>query len=81
MKLIILDKLRPLNNSCLPVVEDYREMISTAPRKETFPFALQELFLYPVASAEKVSQKRRKKYIKKFLKNGKIFLTEISRYI
>ena len=58
-----------------PVVEDYKEMISAAPRKETFPFALQELFLYPVASAEKISQKRPKTDIYK-----KVFqkLTEIS---
>ena len=72
------------NNGCLPVLEDYKEMISAAPKKETFPFALQELFLYPVASAEKVSQKRRKKYIKKVLKNVKIsltVLTEVRRYI
>ena len=61
-----------------PVVEDYKEMISAAARKETFPFALQELFLYPVASAEKISQKRWKTGIYK-----KVFqkLTEIIRYI
>ena len=71
----------------MPVLEDYKEwfqLSATQKKKKTFPFALQELFLYPVASAEKVSQKRRKKYIKKFLKNLKIsltFLTEVSRYI
>ena len=72
------------NNGCLPVLEDYKEMISAAPKKETFPFPLQELFLYPVAFAEKVSRKRRKKYIKKFLENVKIsltVLTEVRRYI
>ena len=67
------------NNGCLPVLEDYKEMISAAPKKETFPFALQELFLYPVASAEKVSQKRRKKYIKKVFKKCKDFLNSLNR--
>ena len=68
----------------MPALEDYKEMISAAPKKETFPFPLQELFLYPVAFAEKVSRKGRKKYIKKFLENVKIsltVLTEVRRYI
>ena len=67
------------NNGCLPVLEDYKEMLSAAPKKETFPFPLQELFLYPVASAGKSFSKATKEIYKKSFKKCKDFLNSLNR--
>ena len=48
-----MDKLRRLKKWLLASGKILRRNVSAALRKESFPFALKELFLYLVASAEK----------------------------